>query len=1101
MLYIDMKMKSKITIKLGLIASVFAILIASCTREEIEVNNVAKVVSEPLEVTMRLTTPSGFPSATRSGLTELQENAINDIYVFAFKAGILSYVKTPDEIYDTENSKSFKVTLKSSTDASDTYKLMVVANAQEQILALAGNDLYALNGKGYNEIQQLLKQVGITEPMYPSGGNISMWGELPYEEIKSTNKTFHVSLVRSVSRVDVGLGAVDYNPVTGLATWGGLQNFTLQEVYLYKPNNGIHFVPAIGNYNSTDKIATKPTPAGAQQPTPFIYTVGNGKSLVREIYTPEADVRLGSNAKSGDANHKNRMAVVVKGSYNGNAPTYYRLDFINKERKLIDVLRNHLYQFNIKKVSGNGFTTPDEAYESLSVNMDVEVVEWNDGAIGEIAVDGQYILGVSKGEFSLPMNQRTLLDEDNKLSITTNYPDGWSIEKIVGEDDDLSGASWLTVNRNVGPANETTTISLLTDQNISGQERVAFIHIKAGRLTYVVKVIQTINQEIGLRFTNGSGKEISELLYFSHINGTVPAQTLNVSWMPKSENPMVGISTVGTFLPFSFGSGDAIQNGAIEGQYGSTSYSIQPPAMLQSEIDVNPFFERMLRVEYTVSNGASYMSKSLYLIQRHLNAVPTLEAEYEMNGQDSYFTLKSNAPWRIEVLSDPDNVVSELITTNGGHSRDKSPERVYFTLADNTTNPLLSQSTIKFVVKSTSSEYPFSDVVVTINAIAHQAAYTMNCESFTVQGLYRNGVATDLSNYATVSIATAPNAIGAQYIIETNTVDGLKFKGQGIITSTNQTVRLDAMGTPTSTSEKTFTVTSNSITSSATCTFNVAVVIPKKTLLAIGTTSAYGYNFSTSGSASNKLITTAANYGILPNSTVKAEGFTIINGGYAPTELQMRDWLVDNPVDIIVLGYDNSNISTTVASYYSQFLNNGGVVLAYQDRIDATVSGNFLKSVLNNSGITISYATGAGSVYQFTNTDTEVLNGPFGNIRGKQWGEDASTTVRVSGIDPSTIEALSGDRDISVSGSSETAGYVTAFKHKTLNLIWIGDGGFNSNNGGTDLTICPFKLDGNNAPIAKPSYGRGTTKHSVHNSTFTANALAWALKQAEKKNN
>jgi len=126
------------------------------------------------------------------------------------------------------------------------------------------------------------------------------------------------------------------------------------------------------------------------------------------------------------------------------------------------------------------------------------------------------------------------------------------------------------------------------------------------------------------------------------------------------------------------------------------------------------------------------------------------------------------------------------------------------------------------------------------------------------------------------------------------------------------------------------------------------------------------------------------------------------------------------------------------------------------------------------------------------------MNGPFGDIRGKYWGEDASSTTRTVGLPLNDIEIYSSDADYSQTTPTSTNA-ITAFRHKYFNLIWIGDGGFNSNHSGTSNTICPFKLDANNFPTFKTNYGRGTTakQQPVYNAILTANAIAWAIRKAE----
>ncbi len=392
-------------------------------------------------------------------------------------------------------------------------------------------------------------------------------------------------------------------------------------------------------------------------------------------------------------------------------------------------------------------------------------------------------------------------------------------------------------------------------------------------------------------------------------------------------------------------------------------------------------------------------------------------------------------------------------------------------------------------------------VFIPIEDSSIKPLYTMTCGATVVNGVYKINTPLDGTNTITMTLAVDPAATGASYIITTNTVDGISFSGSGIlIGGTNQVVTLYGTGTPNSMTNKIMTITSNSQSNVATCSATVTIAYTKKKLLTIGNDpNGFGYNFS--GTAySNRLITTATNFGTLANSTVKSEGFDIINGATNPSDANMQTWLLGaDPVDIVIFGYDNISLNTTQSNYSAQYLANGGVVLAFQDRTDALVSRNFIQAVFSDNSMATNYASPAGAIYRFVFTNNEILNGPFGDIRGLQWGEDASTTVRISGLPVGTVTILSTDQDIS--GNTTGTGSATAFIHNSLNLVWVGDGGFNSgsNMAPASNTICPFNLNASNFPISKLNYGR-LTRYPIYNSIFTANAIAWAMKKAQFKN-
>ncbi|AZB09158.1 hypothetical protein EG344_10135 [Chryseobacterium sp. G0162] len=387
---------------------------------------------------------------------------------------------------------------------------------------------------------------------------------------------------------------------------------------------------------------------------------------------------------------------------------------------------------------------------------------------------------------------------------------------------------------------------------------------------------------------------------------------------------------------------------------------------------------------------------------------------------------------------------------------------------------------------------------ITVNVLSAAGTYTMSCGSATVNGVYKVG--TNLTASNTITLPVNVSALGS-YTITTNTVDGISFSASGTFTATGtQNITLNGSGAPTSTTTKSMVITSDSKGGvSTTCSVNVVVVIPKKKLLAIGDApDGCGYNVSGT-SPSGQVLKAGANYGPLANSTVKYEGWDqVINGGGAPSAAQLTTWTTGaNAVDIIVIGYI-WGMGANEAQIIKNYLLKGGVVIAYSE--NNTGMQNLLSSVFDGS-VNVGSVNTAGSIYKLPLTNDAILNGPFGDIRGLQWGEDASATTYATGLPASDITIYSGDTNISSATPSGTVGRVTAFRHNTLNFIWVGDGGFNSQCGtvaapNTSDTICPFYADTNFKPIPKPNYGNGT-KMNVYNSIFYANALAWGIKQAE----
>ncbi|WP_158962995.1 hypothetical protein [Myroides fluvii] len=397
------------------------------------------------------------------------------------------------------------------------------------------------------------------------------------------------------------------------------------------------------------------------------------------------------------------------------------------------------------------------------------------------------------------------------------------------------------------------------------------------------------------------------------------------------------------------------------------------------------------------------------------------------------------------------------------------------------------------------SSYPKEAITITgcdyeIPVKVGNSAISLTCNTISVAGDYFVRVPLHANNFLSTTVVVSKPG---KWSITTNTVDGISFSGSGVFkTPGTHTVKLMGTGTPTAMGIKSMQLTVESNANATTCDVRVKVMYRSKRVLALGLRNTYGYTFAQYGATdtgSYKLIYSPGNFGTLDSSTILYQGWTeVIQGGNAgiASENVFRSWLGldgSKPVDIVVLGYD-TYISVNKAAMLKQYLDNGGVLLAYCDRADDQSSNNLLRAVFNNSINTV-YSGGAGTVYPFNTNNNPLLNGPFGDIRGKYWGEDASTTASVPAGQLSNVDVL----------SSDSRNNAVIFKHKTLNFIWVGDGGFNSNNAsnGAGSTICPLKVDGNGQPIARTAYGSSRT--DVYNAVFTANAFAWAIEQADKR--
>lgn len=330
---------------------------------------------------------------TKAGLTDAQENAIHNLYILAFRPDEadgtyrLKYYATGRSGSGGSGGQQFSFTLRRSVSGAADTKLLLVANQNPYPLVTMGMK--------YDEVQSAITTGELsTAPAFADTG-IPMFGfagnspDTPLE-ITENMSPLSANLLRAVARVDVGVGT--YNEQNG--AWGGVNNFQLKEIHVFKPQNKFSLLPLINNlgYASGIPSVTAPSPAGSQGSN-FVYqnaSITNATYCKAEIYLPEVDFGGGT---VYDANHEKRMALVIGGIYNGKM-NYYRIDFTTERYNmqgvdLKDVLRNHIYRYSITNVSQPGYSSAEAAYSGKPVGLDftADIVDWVEQDLDSPAAD------------------------------------------------------------------------------------------------------------------------------------------------------------------------------------------------------------------------------------------------------------------------------------------------------------------------------------------------------------------------------------------------------------------------------------------------------------------------------------------------------------------------------------------------------------------------------------------------------------------------------------------------------------------------------------------------------------------------------------------
>lgn len=370
---------------------------AACTKE-IEVLS-GKEHDNRSDITIRIAAERTSARTTNPQI----ENKIETIDLLVFKKDeadreIFDYSVEGRTINDDPGSgnfskKTFEATLKK--DPGNQYRLVIIANAHEAVTA-------AQNKEGNkNDVLKRLRFANNDRWPHTDSDfrSIPMWGEsilTPIDENTVENlATNPITLYMALARVDVRLDA-------------DVDNFTLNGVYVYNRNTRGCVAPdtaAISSmaphpYNGELRFL-KPSvpPDSGRIVDPIYYPLPDPaeKQLNGAIYILET-----TGAKTDNAT--NATCLVIAGEYNGNPESYYRIDFriiwhfingrpyyeynpsqgppgsetvwdegggggfVGAGQTFPHILRNHIYEVTIGKVTTTGKDNPGKAFNPPSAN-------------------------------------------------------------------------------------------------------------------------------------------------------------------------------------------------------------------------------------------------------------------------------------------------------------------------------------------------------------------------------------------------------------------------------------------------------------------------------------------------------------------------------------------------------------------------------------------------------------------------------------------------------------------------------------------------------------------------------------------------------------
>lgn len=473
-------MKKLSTSYIYLLIIVIGALITSCTDNTFNDGNTN---SENASVRLTLCLPCGDIASTRAGGTDAstgtddgeedeRQLTANDLHLLIFEKDQLKEEVTNLQLLGTEGSANRILYGITSKTYDENVDIVVLANLKGCEVSFDSNSYI---GKSKEEIYQSLKY---SFDKFEKKDGIPMWGTLSLPQIKSS-VTADINLYRAVAKIGITVNEGN-----------GLDNFTLTSVRAYFSNTEGYCTPinVTAKELENQEILSPSVPSTSEQrdiTSPLSFEGLSGNDFKNQLYISEA-----ANKTLGEG--KKAVCLVVGGKYTGEGlvgaetECYYRIDFkddldSNKnDLKAYDLVRNHLYQFDITKVSNPGTPTPEEALDNVVVGMHVTITDWVD--VPMRGVPDQYTLTTDKSV----VNFKNEVSEPEKITVTTDYGQGSeSAENGPWKIVDQSDATWFTVEQ----GSDNKTIYITANENF-GVAREGSFYIQTGNLKKQIIVRQ-----------------------------------------------------------------------------------------------------------------------------------------------------------------------------------------------------------------------------------------------------------------------------------------------------------------------------------------------------------------------------------------------------------------------------------------------------------------------------------------------------------------------------------------------------------------------------------------------------------------------------------
>jgi hypothetical protein len=323
------------------------------------------------------------------------------------------------------------------------------------------------------------------------------------------------------------------------------------------------------------------------------------------------------------------------------------------------------------------------------------------------------------------------------------------------------------------------------------------------------------------------------------------------------------------------------------------------------------------------------------------------------------------------------------------------------------------------------------------------------------------------------------------YYISTVRKSGITFTGSGVFATTGtHSVTLYGSGTPTINEDIQVEIQANTETGNADCSALVPITLPAMTYAVIG-------NGDYSWAAPDRLPAfNGSSFG--PNGKVKIVSLT--SAWWEPSTsgatTRLNNTSAAKPDIILYFSYGatpDAAISIALANY----IHDGGVVI--YGSTDGTASMvNILLDELFGIMTAEPQTGGDDKVYPITVLPNDpVINGPFGNLSGRYWGEDNGGSVIVTSLPPNSVQVATASATTINRNPDESI----IWYNDSYNFLYFGDSVAADIDTNNDQGGWPSIYNSAGEPVSK-FYGPSGYQQYVYDSALELNAVAWAIKKA-----